>query len=235
MVEQAVFFDLYNTLLIPDELVMQTREVGRAFSLALAEHGISLPVETTENVFGVDIPVERISPASGHDWDGLTIFERRLNAFLNSEGIMPTKEAVQSAAMAILDTWDPCWILDTDATEVLSEIREREYATALVTNFDHYPYVRDLIPRLGNGEMFDEIVISSEVGFDKPQPEIFQVALQRLGVEPGATVHIGDDDVDINGANAAGIRPVRIVRELGHVTSGQDLVITSLDELLKLI
>ena len=235
MGKRAVFFDLYNTLLVPDELAMQTRELGRVFSLALAEHGIALPVETADRVFGVDIPVERISPANGSGQDGLTIFERRLDAFLNSEGLMPTREAVQSGAVAILNDWDSCWILDPDAAEVLSEIRGREYATALVTNYDHYPYIKDLIPRLGISELFDEIVVSSEVGFDKPQPGIFQMALRALGVEPGDTTHVGDDDVDIEGAIAAGIRPIRIARDPQYATYGDELRISDLPELLSVV
>ncbi len=55
--------------------------------------------------------------------------------------------------------------------------------------------------------------LTAIIGYDKPAPEIFHFALAALDVAPGSAVHVGDDDVDVRGAEAAGINPVRIVRE----------------------
>jgi putative hydrolase of the HAD superfamily len=52
---------------------------------------------------------------------------------------------------------------------------------------------------------FDVIVVSAEVGAAKPDPAPFVAALERLGVEPGRALHIGDRDVDEQGAVAAGM------------------------------
>lgn len=43
---------------------------------------------------------------------------------------------------------------------------------------------------------------SSDVGHDKPQPEIFQMALLALGLEPAYTMHVGAGDVDAIGAGS---------------------------------
>ena len=91
------------------------------------------------------------------------------------------------------------------------------------------------MPKLGIADLFGAIVISSEVGFDKPQPEIFHLALDALDVAPEAAVHIGDDDVDVDGAISAGIRPVRIVRGNSGDASGPETKVTSLRELLTVI
>ena len=51
-----------------------------------------------------------------------------------------------------------------------------------------------------------EMVISEEVGVSKPQPEIFAIALERLGVSPEDALMVGDSvSSDIRGANRAGV------------------------------
>ncbi|AQK41249.1 Haloacid dehalogenase-like hydrolase (HAD) superfamily protein [Zea mays] len=53
---------------------------------------------------------------------------------------------------------------------------------------------------------FDAIVVSSEVGYEKPSPEIFNIALDQIGVEASKAIHVGDDETaDMAGANATGL------------------------------
>jgi YjjG family noncanonical pyrimidine nucleotidase len=55
----------------------------------------------------------------------------------------------------------------------------------------------------------DVLVVSEEVGVSKPDPRIFEIALDRLGVAAGDTVMVGDSwTADIAGARAAGIRAI---------------------------
>jgi epoxide hydrolase-like predicted phosphatase len=61
-------------------------------------------------------------------------------------------------------------------------------------------YDRDLL-----AELFDAVVISAEVGLHKPQPEIFRLAADRLGVEPERCVFVDDLRENIDGAEAAGM------------------------------
>ncbi|KAF6134128.1 hypothetical protein GIB67_013525 [Kingdonia uniflora] len=52
----------------------------------------------------------------------------------------------------------------------------------------------------------DAIIISSKVGHEKPNAEIFKAALNQVGVEAGKAVHVGDDqEADKGGANGIGI------------------------------
>ena len=56
------------------------------------------------------------------------------------------------------------------------------------------------------GELVSDVVISEEVGVSKPRPEIFRLALDRLGAKPGEALMVGDGvNSDIRGANNAGI------------------------------
>lgn len=63
----------------------------------------------------------------------------------------------------------------------------------------------------GPGVPVDAVLDSSVVGVAKPDPRIFEVALDRLGVPAGRAVHVGDTPAaDVDGARAAGVTPVLI-------------------------
>ena len=62
-------------------------------------------------------------------------------------------------------------------------------------------------PRLLD-ELFDAVVISGEVGLHKPQPEIFRLGAERLGVEPEACVFVDDLRENVAGAEAVGMTAI---------------------------
>ncbi|KAF7809139.1 haloacid dehalogenase-like hydrolase domain-containing protein 3 isoform X2 [Senna tora] len=75
---------------------------------------------------------------------------------------------------------------------------------AVVSNFD--TRLRKLLKDLNVLNLFDAVIISSEVGYEKPDPKIFQAALDQVKVEASRALHIGDDqEADKLGANAVGI------------------------------
>ena len=57
-------------------------------------------------------------------------------------------------------------------------------------------------------DLFDETVISGDVGLHKPQPEIYTMACKRLGVEPGDCVFVDDLRENITGAEAVGMTAI---------------------------
>jgi putative hydrolase of the HAD superfamily len=62
--------------------------------------------------------------------------------------------------------------------------------------------------------MLDTIVSSAEVGLHKPDPRIFELACERVGVAPHEAVHVGDHHyADVLGASAVGMTPVLIDRQ----------------------
>ena len=68
---------------------------------------------------------------------------------------------------------------------------------------------REKLDTYGIAPWMDVVVISEEVGVTKPDPAIFQIALERLGCSPAQAVMLGDSwQVDVLGARQAGIRPV---------------------------
>jgi putative hydrolase of the HAD superfamily len=63
----------------------------------------------------------------------------------------------------------------------------------------------------GAGVQVGTVIDSGVVGVSKPDPAIFLLALARLGVEPARAVHVGDTPAaDVEGARAAGVRPVLV-------------------------
>lgn len=91
--------------------------------------------------------------------------------------------------------------------EMIATLRSRGYTLALVSNVSS-PY-KEPIRRLGIEALMDHHVYSCDVGFAKPEREIFQIALERVGVRPSDAVMVGDDPIsDIEGARSADLRAV---------------------------
>jgi len=65
------------------------------------------------------------------------------------------------------------------------------------------------IDRLGLRDRFEVILVSEEVGIKKPNPDLFRMALKRLGLEPEECLYVGDHPVnDIEGAAAVGMETI---------------------------
>ena len=83
----------------------------------------------------------------------------------------------------------------------------REYKTGLLSNFSN-----DLRPKIENewaiASAFDEIIISCEVGMIKPDPAIFNLMLDRLGVKVDESVFIDDRIKNIDGAKELGLHTI---------------------------
>ena len=118
----------------------------------------------------------------------------------------------------------------SETLPVLRELRKRGYLIGAVSNWNSaLPHI---LKDLKLMDCLDSLVVSDQIGYHKPQPEIFRYALDSLGVPAISTVHIGDDlEADIEGARQAGIKPIWLDRsERGYAyQSGR---IQSLEELL---
>lgn len=84
------------------------------------------------------------------------------------------------------------------AVEAVDRLRARGLSVAIVSNWDISLHERLAPLRV-------PVVASAEAGARKPDPAVFRFALQRLGVAPERTLHVGDTEADEEGARAAGI------------------------------
>ncbi len=102
------------------------------------------------------------------------------------------------------------WKLFPETHEILQALHGR-CQLAVVSNFDGR--LRVVLELLGISKFFSAVIISSEVGADKPAPLIFERALALCGARPEETLHVGDDpEKDWAGAAAAGLRVFELRR-----------------------
>jgi putative hydrolase of the HAD superfamily len=98
-----------------------------------------------------------------------------------------------------------------DAGETLEALRAAGMRMGLISNFEGW--LQDLLDMLGITHYFEVLVISGKVGFEKPNPRIYELALERAGVQPGSAIHVGDSPVsDFDGAAQVGMRSILLDR-----------------------
>jgi putative hydrolase of the HAD superfamily len=110
------------------------------------------------------------------------------------------------------EVWLPAHEALGSAQAMLSSLRSRGIKTGVVANSwpDPARLLRADVERLGLAGLLDVIVFSEEVGFRKPQPEIFLHALEQLGVQPENAMFVGDRlDTDVQGAARVGMATVQ--------------------------
>jgi len=102
------------------------------------------------------------------------------------------------------------YTVDPDTPRALRALKQRGLAIGTVSNtYQSSKALEKSLMRHGLMAYIDALVVSSEVGWEKPHPAIFQEALRRLGVEAKETVFVGDIVwADIEGAQALGMKAV---------------------------
>lgn len=101
------------------------------------------------------------------------------------------------------------WTVTSDAPATLVELRTRQLSTGMVSNFDHR--LPALLEGLGLAPLLDVVIRPADAGAAKPDVRIFHAALEQLNVAPNDALYVGDDeDDDVRGATAAGLRAVNV-------------------------
>lgn len=96
--------------------------------------------------------------------------------------------------------------LDTDLVAYIRRLRE-SYKTGLLSNA--FSDLRRVVTETWKfADAFDEMIISAEVGLVKPDPRIYHLALERLGVTPEAAVFIDDFSRNVDGARAVNLKAI---------------------------
>ena len=96
------------------------------------------------------------------------------------------------------------------ALPMLRRFKKQGLLVGLITNGQHALQYSKL-EHTGLEYVFDEIVISGDIGIEKPDREIFDYTCERLGITPAEAVYVGDNRKnDIDGAAGAGMRTVWI-------------------------
>jgi len=108
----------------------------------------------------------------------------------------------------------------------------------LISNAGDALALRSFLKRNDMERYFGSVIISGEVGFTKPWPEIFHMALRELATEPSRSVYVGDRyNVDVEGSRKAGMNPVYIrqYHTSGEPPEGMEIAAPTIDHILDII
>lgn len=120
------------------------------------------------------------------------------------------------------------WFIYPDVIASLAALKKRKMRMAVISNWDDR--LRVLLESLELAHEFEVIIVSAEVGFTKPSPEIFRSAAEALQLPPEDILHVGDSEKeDHQGALAAGFQSRWLCRDSAEPTGHS---ITSLEDLL---
>jgi len=101
--------------------------------------------------------------------------------------------------------------LRPDMVEAVRRCSDR-FRTGLLTNnvipISSQLFSHDVLQVVG---LFDELIQSSIEGCRKPEPRIYEIACERLGVEPGACVFLDDLGINLKPARAMGMTTIKVV------------------------
>jgi len=161
-------------------------------------------------------------------WDSLTR-EWLLDIGQSAEKAKSLREASHAIAFGPNAT---LFEIYPDVAPCLTALRLRGVRLAVISNWDYT--LHRTLETVGLGVAFDVVVASLEEGVEKPEPQLFEITLERLGVKANETVHVGDDVTDdVLGARKAGIYPV-LLRRPGTETRAIDPAPATLSSLMDL-
>jgi len=119
------------------------------------------------------------------------------------------------------------WELYPEVLEVLENLHPR-FQLAVVSNFDGR--LRVILEQLGVSQFFSHVFISSELGADKPDPEIFRRALNAIHLQASEVLHVGDDpERDWKAATSVGLSIFQLDRKKNSLRELLELIQPPID------
>jgi HAD superfamily hydrolase (TIGR01509 family) len=204
---QVIFLDYGGTLVFSDE---GPAEVWRKFLLELAGvdlaiAGIQRALENADLRFRSQVTMYH-PPADVFwlDYDEFVLKELGVESGGHKQLAVSINKAFQ------VHSWtSTCFLKVGKRWEILRQLGYR--LGVISNNTEQLP--RDLTDHALDA-FFDSVTYSAEVGVEKPDPRVFELAIRRVGCAPNEAVHVGDSyEKDVLGARRVGIIPVRIDRE----------------------
>ncbi|WP_443612529.1 HAD family hydrolase [Acinetobacter pseudolwoffii] len=195
---QAVLFDLDNTLTHRDLTTQAySRYLAEYYAPALAQVEPDKIIEIVRRIDNGGYPKKELLTHGSIGASAAYALLRELS-WLNPPSI-------EELAQFWFSQFGRFAVEMPAAEQVLTQLKDEGYQLAIVSNGGHDTRL-NTIRGLGIEPYFDEIISSGLVGFNKPQPEIFQITAERLGVQPAQCLYIGDHPInDVQGATEAGM------------------------------
>jgi putative hydrolase of the HAD superfamily len=213
---EVIFFDAGDTLLGPHPSFLEL------FSTVCEEHGYDVPPEVVGRVQSKLAPnLIDLAEDTGVDNPSFSSEEsRRFWGYLYVRFLEELDIDDSDLATALLDRFSTSstYLLFDDVLTTLRRLHEQGYRLGLISNFEQW--LEERLIELEVGPLFDVTVISGFVKIEKPDPAIYELALQRARVEPARAVHVGDSmSNDVEPAVSVGMHAVLLDRAGRHPDS----------------
>jgi putative hydrolase of the HAD superfamily len=201
---RAVFLDALGTL-------VSLSEPWPALVTALREqHGVDVSLREARRALLVEMGYYRRECRRAGN--AATLAELRLEcASIVRDELAPALEHLSAAELVPTLLGALRFEAFPDARPALERWRDAGLVRVVVSNWD--TSLHDVLRNTGLADLLDGVVTSAEVGHAKPDPRIFERALELAGVAASEATHIGDSpEEDIAGARAAGITAILLRR-----------------------
>jgi len=203
---KAIFFDAVGTLF------RLTRSVGEHYADVGREFGLDLNAQKLERAFHTawrKMP-QRAAIDGPRENDDKGWWRELVNHVLDqaapSLGEFDRDNFFEIAYEHFAEAG--VWQLYAEVPEVLERLQPF-FQLAVISNFDGR--LRFILEHLGISKYFVHVFVSSELGADKPDLEIYRRALRVMKLNPSEVLHVGDDpERDWEGATAAGLSIFRL-------------------------
>jgi putative hydrolase of the HAD superfamily len=227
---RAVFFDAGETLLYPHP------SFAEVFAEVLREEGHRVDPATVQEVVSAYSQrfTDSLLTGEGRLWSTSSERSRKMwrgvyDTFLTEVGAPRSEHDHLFERLYARFTDLATYRLHPDALPVLDRLRKTDLTVGLISNFEEG--LERLLDALEVAHYFDVTVISGVEGVEKPDPEIFRIALERAGVRPEEAVYVGDHPFfEVDPAREVGLRPVLVDRR-GRHPDADAIRITSLEDL----
>jgi putative hydrolase of the HAD superfamily len=216
-----MMFDVGGTMIGP------RTSFGAMYADVMTDLGVERPAEVFETSLRHAMDTMEATVPRGRDRyrafpDGEEGFWARFArlALEHATGEPPSDEMVIQTLRRLRERFRSAhaWEVYPDVQPALVELAKLGVRLAIVSNWDSR--LPDLLRQLDLARHFNVFAVSHIEGVEKPHPRLFQIALERLGAEPGEALHVGDlPHFDTEGADAAGVDSVLIQRN-GRLSSG---------------
>jgi putative hydrolase of the HAD superfamily len=222
----AVFFDAGETLVHPHPTFADL------FAQTLRSQGYDVSPETVRERGHVVFERFRSAAQANEMWTTSIERSRRFwhdvyRVFVQELGIADADGLLDVLYATFTDLAN--YRVFDDVPPVLDRLRDAGMVLGVVSNFE--AWLEQLLERLGVRSYFAVSVISGVEGVEKPDPRIFELAMDRAGVLPDVSVYVGDNpEFDVDPALEAGMFPVLLDRR-ERFPDAPGARITSMDEL----
>ena len=189
-----VWFDIGYTLLYMQREVTY-RQALKDFGVEVSLEDIERAFHLTDKLFMREYPGIFLKPRKVYMPSYLGIMNYRLGVHLDVCELDACWEEIKQNT-------DPYWLPFKGVKEVLDQLKQRSIRMGIISNWDWT--ARDILTAAGLIGYFDHLIISCEVDYHKPDPRIFDLALQTAGVSAQECLYVGDNYYD----DAVGSRQV---------------------------